>query len=186
MRLPSWPTLIAAAGGGGVGLGLMMLLTNRQRDKLANKATFLQRAIDIAKEQPKVRELLGEEIQVGKITLNDGWGKLQRLHVQLKVPVKGEHDFAYLYAYARRKSDEDKLKLYKLEATFNKIAGKKLIIMDRTNEEDNGDDDEDKEPEASKPKESKANNNVANDKQKLEPPKTKEEMKEAMKSWSWR
>lgn len=185
MRLPSWPSLIAAAGGASIGLGLMMALVNKQRDNQANQATFVNRAITIMREQETIKELLGDDIQVGRITLNDGWGRVQRLEAQLRVPLKGERDIAFLYAYARRKDEKDLLKLYKLEATFSKIAGKKLVLMDRTNQEDDDDGSQEKNvTRTSAPESPKTDNGDKSNRTGRK--KTKEEIREEMKSWNWR
>lgn len=186
MRLPSWPTLIAATGGASIGLGLMMALFNRARDNQANESTFVGRAITIMREQETFRELLGDDIQVGRIRLADGWCKVQPLEAQLRVPLKGERDTAYLYAYGRRKSQGELLKLYKLEATFGKVAGKKLVIMDRTNHEDDDDEDVGRERNATKEGDAKGPKAEIGDKPKAERKRTKEEIKEEMKNWSWR
>jgi hypothetical protein len=181
MKLPSWPTLFAVAGGCGFGLAGMMFLTNKQRDSIANEAAFVKRAVDIMKSQQTVKELLGEDIKVGRITLNDGWGSIQRSQARLRVPIKGEHDNAYLYVYARKKEEKGILELYKLEATFGKIAGKKLIIMDRTNEDDSAVGDT-KQIESEEDKSRAASGNEPNAKPQQRK-MTKEQIKEAMKSW---
>lgn len=136
MSLPKMSTLVKVAGTFGIGIGIMGVLLNRETNKLVNQAKFVQIAVETMKSQPTVKELLGSEITAGRATLNNDSGDLTKHNIKVVVPLKGENDSARLYAYARRKGDDDNFRLYKLEASFTKIEGKKLILMDRTNEED--------------------------------------------------
>ena len=110
-RLPPMGALIAVAGGCGIGVGVMALFLIKERDKLTNQAAFIKGAVQLLKEQPITKDLLGEELKIGKATLGDGWSRADKLHVQVRVPVAGEHDKAFLYAYARRKDEDEKLRL---------------------------------------------------------------------------
>lgn len=173
--LPKLATLFAIAGGCGVGCGGMLLLTQKANDDFANTAIFIKRAIEVAREEPQVRQLLGDRFEVGRASFGDGWSKMRALHVQVRMPVKGERDNAYLFAYARKRDEKDKLRLYKVEASFEKIANKKLVILDRTDQEDDVEDvAEQPAPQVAEPK--------VKDK-KVEKP-TKEDFKQQMKSWA--
>lgn len=140
MRLPSWAVLTAVAGGFGLGIGAMSILLNKELDRSANQAMFVKKAIDIMRNEPQVEQLLGGSIEVGNAKLLGGWSKVDK-EVQIKVPIKGELDNAYLYAYGRRKKVEDRFKLFKIEATFDKVRGKKLVLLDHPDEEDKDDKD---------------------------------------------
>lgn len=185
MQLPKMSTLLGVAGGCGVGVSAMLLLMNKQRDGFANQANFVQKAVQIMTEEHEVKQLLGEPILVGKASFNDGWSRLQRLNAQVRLPIKGQNDTAFLYAYARKKSDTGKLYLYKLEATFGKIQGKKLILMDRTNEEDTEVQDTElrTSPDASTATSESAKIKEGTEKTRRKP-MTKEEIKEEMRNWS--
>lgn len=123
-------TLLAVAGGGGVGVGVMALLLAGQKEKFANRGNFIKSAIEIMGDQPTVVELLGGKFEVGRATFADGWSKMDNLQIQVQMPIKGEKDSARLYAFARKKDDQDKYRLFRLEMTFDKVAGKKLILLD--------------------------------------------------------
>lgn len=163
--MPKLSTLIAVAGGLGIGIGVMTVLLRKETQKFAKHAAFVEKAVEIMKNQPQVKQLLGESVQIGQATFQDGWGKFDRNQVRLRIPVKGENDNAYLFAYARKKHKMDKFRLFKLEATFGKIEGKKLVLLDRTDEED--DNEEENLP---------AKNDKSDSKPKLS-------AKEVMKSW---
>ena len=136
-RLPKTSTLMAIAGGLGLGLGMATMLLDKERHKWVNRhPQFVAKALEMIDQNPEVKALFGDKMEVGKITLNDGWARMTAEHVQLKVPIQGERDNAYLYAYARKRGPESSFGLYKLEATFSKIENKKLIIFDRTDEPD--------------------------------------------------
>lgn len=123
-------TLLAVAGGGGVGIGVMALLLAGQKERFANQGGFVRSAIEIMGDQPAVVELLGGKFEVGRATFADGWSKMDNTQIRVQVPIKGEGDTAKLYAFARRKDKEDKYRLFKLEMTFDKVEGKKLILLD--------------------------------------------------------
>lgn len=111
---------------GGYGLGRLSLNMEQSR----HKSTFLKSAVALMEDEPKIKELLGEKYRIGSASLNDGFTKQEPKHVQLKLPVMGNNDNAFLYTYARRKSEDEKFKLYKIEMTFSKVEGKKLILLD--------------------------------------------------------
>lgn len=123
-------TLIAVAGGGGVCVGVMALLLNKEKENYANQASFVQSAVSVMKNQPTVMELLGDDFQVGRASLQDGWGKMEKSKIRVMIPIQGASDKARLFVYARKKNPEDKFRLFKLEMTFDKIQGKKLVLMD--------------------------------------------------------
>lgn len=122
--------LVAIAGGCGIGLGCMVLLLRQQTERFANQAVFIQSALNIMEDQPAVKTLLGNSYQVGRATLKDGFTKVDRLNVRVRLPIKGDNDTAQLYAYAKKRYEKDKFKLIKLEMTFEKVRGKKLVLLD--------------------------------------------------------
>lgn len=123
-------TLIAIAGGGGMGVGIMALLLNKEKENYANQASFVQSAVSLMKSQSKIMELLGDDFQVGRASLQDGWGKVEKSNIRVMVPITGTNDRARLFVYARRTNPGEKFKLSKLEMTFDKVQGKKLVLMD--------------------------------------------------------
>ena len=181
--LPRVATLLAIAGGGGIAVGTMALLFYRKTESVATNSNFLLRAVDIIQEQPISRDLLGESIKIGKASFDSGW--LRQNDLKLTVPVKGDNDNALLIAYARRKDSESKFRLYKLEATFGKIAGKKLVLLDRTNEPDTDESEEttDKTSDGPKRDNKPAKEKEAQQERKLTPEEAKVLYREQMKSW---
>lgn len=171
--MPKLSTLLAIAGGFGIGIGTLNILVNRQKDKFANQAVFIQKALDMFKSQPDSKKLIGESFEVGRASFKDNWSKMEQNQVRIRLPLKGENDDAYLYVYARKKHQMDKFRLFKLEATFGKIQGKRLVLLDRTDEED---PDEEREAEV-KPEKADEGQPAAAAKQ-MSP-------KELMKNWKW-
>lgn len=149
-----------------------MLLT-KERDKLVNQAGFVMNAVQRLKEQPITKEILGEDLKVGKASLTDGI--IDKHHVKVRVPVKGERDNAYLYVYARRKSEAERLRLYKLEVTFAKVSGKKLVLMDRSEQEDPVDKEVAKQEVAKQ--------EVKKNEEEPSPEEKRRQFIEQMKSW---
>lgn len=123
-------TLMAIAGGGGIGVGIMALLLNKEQENFANQASFVQSAVSVVRGHSTVMDLLGNDFQVGRASLQDGWGKMGRKNIQVMIPIKGENDRANLFVYARKIDPKEKFKLFKLEMTFDKVKGKKLVLMD--------------------------------------------------------
>lgn len=115
----------AATVFGGFGLGKLTI----NMDNTRSNVTFLKSVVALMEEEPKIKELLGEKYQIGS-SIQDDFTKQEPNHIQLKLPVTGKNDSAYLYTYARRKTPEEKYKLYKIEMTFSKVEGKKLILLD--------------------------------------------------------
>lgn len=130
------PTLIAIASGCGIGVGCMALLLNKEKERYINRSKFIDNAVNIAKDQEGVKGLLGETVEIGKASLVDGWSKMNSTEVRLKVPIKGTNDNADLYTFARKPKDGTKYKLIKLEMTFAKIPGKKVVLLDMDAESD--------------------------------------------------
>lgn len=147
-----WPTLIGIAGGCGIGLGCMTLLLRKQVERVTNQSTFLKSAIDIMESQPAVMQLLGENRVIGRASLDDGFTKLGVQNVQVRVPVKGDNDTAQLYAYAFKSKVSKKYKLNKLEMTFEKIKGKRMILFESDVYEDDLEPPPPEEQKVEKPK----------------------------------
>lgn len=126
----NWSVMFAIAGSCGVGVGVMTLLLRDRRNEAMSKASFLKSAMKIANEQPQVVELFGGPLEFGRIDLHDGWSKVKPDLVQLRVPVKGENDNGNLLAYARMNTALNRFRLFKLEATFDKVKDKKLVLLD--------------------------------------------------------
>lgn len=153
-------TLIAVAGGLGIGCGALALLLGREKDKYVNQAPFVNSAISIVKRESEVMNLLGDNLEVGPATLQDGWGRMEKTNIRVKVPIKGEKDKAQLFAYARRRKNVEKYKLFKLEMTFDKVKGKKLVLMDLGDlppEEEEKEEKEEKEKKEIRPDDPFAN-----------------------------
>lgn len=127
-------TLTSIAGIGGLGIGVLVLLIGRERDANLSKSGFMKTAHDFVRSQPVVTDLLGASFELGKAKINDGWTQISGDHVQVRVPVKGDKDVGALYVYARREESKSKYKLVKLEMTFDKVKNKKLLLLDRDNE----------------------------------------------------
>lgn len=191
MAMPSLKTLVGIAGVGGMTVGTMALLLLRERDKSAAKARYIKDAITTLKNEPISKELLGDNIKIGAITLKDGWSEIDKLAVRLKIPVTGDIDKAFLYAYARRPDEEERFRLYKLEAVFAKIKGKKLILMDRTDQEDidieDGNDKKEEEVDKStyepKPLIQSTTQKIREEEKKLPPEVKKQLFRDQMKDW---
>lgn len=145
---------------------------NKKAEKAAREASCVEKAIELMRTEPEIKKLLGEKIVPGRPTLYDGFGRLGKVHCQLKIPIKGETDNAFLYAYGRRRDENDTFRLYKAEATFAKIEGRRLILLDRTDQED----EVQVEPSAKKVE-------PAAKKEKKFRRLTKEEELELMKKW---
>lgn len=183
MGLPSWPILIGAASFGGIAIGTMGLLLHKQMDKIANEANFVRRALTITREKPAMKQLVGEKIEVGRATLADDFGKLDETNIQIRLPIKGENDKAFLMAYARKKDPSDKFRLFKLEAEFSKIKGKKLILLDRSDEDPKTDEEWEEEQtrldrEKAKAKEPKSAKELAEEERQRVKSMTNEERKQ--------
>lgn len=178
MSLPKLATLAGLAGVAGMSVGCVTLLLRRERDNKANKSNFLLRAVELLKEQPVTKELLGDNLKIGRAKLDDGFGSADKFHVKIRLPIQGELDSAYLYAYARRKEETERLRLYKLEATFAKVKGKRLILLDRTDQED--------PPEEVVPIDVsvEAENQEKAKEPDLTPEEKKRQFKEQMKNWA--
>lgn len=131
----------------------MWLLLRQEKENYFNRGSFLGSAVSIVKEQPIITELIGEDIKLGRVSLKDGWGKMDQYQAQIKVPIIGDKDSGDLFAYARKKEKADKFKLYKLEMTFGKVKGKKLVLLDL---DENVPEVDDKPPEK-KPEKKKTN-----------------------------
>ena len=110
-------------------------------NKSSNKFNFVQRAFLLAKNQPAIQELLGDNVGLRQSTFKDDFGKVEMTSAQIRVPIAGDKDQAFLYAYARRKDKYDSFRLYKLEARFSKVDGKKLLVLDRSMEDQATDDE---------------------------------------------
>lgn len=144
MGLPKWSVIWGALGVSSILVGGMGLMTKRQFEKYANEADFIQRAMKISKRIPELKQLVGEDFEFGRVKLDDGFGKLGEDETQLKLPIVGSQDNAFLYLYARRKKPDRRFRLYKMEAQFSKVSGKKLIILDRSKEDPSTDSNWDK------------------------------------------
>lgn len=131
LRRVKFSTLVAICGGGGLALAGMATLLNKESDKLASQAPFVKTALDMIEKEPEVLEMVGQPYALGKPQVMDLWlGKLDANNVKVRVPMKGSNDTAFIYAFARKKERKDKLKLFKIEMTFNKIKGKKMVLFD--------------------------------------------------------
>lgn len=130
MKLPSFTTLIVMATGCGMGVGAMWLVYKKEKENYTARGSFVPTAIKIVREQPMITEIIGENFKVGRPSLKDGWGKVDKYQAQVRVPVIGDKEKGDLFAYARKKDKTEKFQLYKLEMTFDNVKGKKLVIMD--------------------------------------------------------
>lgn len=121
--------VLTVAGIGAVSLGLGQIFINLDKKRI--QGSFLKTALALMREEPEVKNLLGEKLTIGsRRALSDDFTKREPKRIQLMLPVSGEKDNGYLFAYARRKTEEEKFKLYKIEMTFNKIKNRKLVLLD--------------------------------------------------------
>lgn len=121
--------MVLAAGAIAVAsLGVGQILIHHDAKKV--QGSFLRSAIALMREEPEVMKLLGEKFTIGSRSLTDDFTKREPNRLQLMLPIAGEKDNGYLFAYARRKTEGEKFKLYKFEMTFNKVKGRKLILLD--------------------------------------------------------
>lgn len=123
-------TLVAVAGGCGVALASMAMLLNRESGKFANQAAFVKTALDMVEKEPTILEMIGQPYTLGQAKVMDLWLGSDVRNVKVRVPVIGTNDRAYIYAFARKKDTKDRLKLFKIEMTFDKIEGKKMVLFD--------------------------------------------------------
>lgn len=103
---------------------------SRESTRYANTTGFVKTALDMVEKEPEVLDMIGQPYSLGKAKVLDLWFGFDTNNVKVRVPVKGANDTAFIYAFARKKDSKDKLKLFKLEMTFNKIQGKKMILFD--------------------------------------------------------
>lgn len=121
--------MVLAAGAIAVAsLGVGQVLISHDSKKI--KGSFLKSAIALMREEPEVKKLLGEKFTIGSRSLKNDFTRLEPKRLQLMLPIAGEKDNGYLFAYARRKSENEKFKLYKIEMKFDKVNGQKLVLLD--------------------------------------------------------
>lgn len=123
-------SLLAVCGGCGIAVGAMAMVLNKESTKYANQASFVKTALDMVEKEPEVLEMVGQPYALGKAKVLDLWQGLDTNNVKVRVPIKGPNDTAFIYAFARRKEPKEKLRLFKIEMTFDKIQGKKMILFD--------------------------------------------------------
>lgn len=134
LRKLKYPTLTLIAAGGFVGVSCMhLLLTNKMSEVAANQQ-FVVQAIELAKQQPELSKLLGS-YQVGQPNFRDGWSRVEQDQIKLMFPLKGDKDSGQLFTYARRIRDQDPMRLCKIEARFNSIQNRKLILFELSEEQ---------------------------------------------------
>lgn len=136
-------TLVTIAGGCGIGVGAMAVLLTKEQNKYAGKASFVHKAVELAQSQETVRNLLGDSIEAQRARIERNWGNgpVSRNHIKILVPLKGQKDTAQMFVYARRRDETCKLGLWKLEITFDKLAGKRLVLLDLPGDETLPNDD---------------------------------------------
>lgn len=157
MKISKLAPLFVVSGAFGGAIGIYSLLMRRDKENVVNRGAFYVNAIKFAKENPVIVDQIGENITHGraKIERNDSSNPLA---VQVKIPLKGDKDSGDLYAYAKKKDKTDRFKLYKLEMTFDKLIGKKLVLMVNEDVEQIGNKPSASSPETSKLPEKKKTN----------------------------
>jgi len=134
----TWPVLLGTAGVGLLCTGAMGMVLGQKVTKVLNKSNYVQDAIFLTREQPTVRELVGDNMMFG-VAKVDG-SEQSKEKIQIKLPFGGKNDQAFLTIHARKQEKSDKFRLFKLEAEFSKIKGKKLLILDRSSEDQSTDE----------------------------------------------
>lgn len=128
-----WSTLFTVAGVTGLGIGGLGILMIKAMENKVTKSDFINLAMHKVKIQPKIVSMFGEPIEFGTTEFRDGWSRIGRDEIRLMVPIKGQNDTGKMYAYARHY--DKKYKLAKLELSFEKIKGKRMILLDYGDQE---------------------------------------------------
>lgn len=122
---------ILVAGVLGIGIGGLGLLIKRKEQEVLEKSPFLIVARKIIQNQPEVKDLLGENIRFGHPSMDRKKAIISATEIKSFAPIKGDKDKGSIYFQASRPNEEQKFKLKRLEISFNKVKGKRLVIYDR-------------------------------------------------------
>ncbi|XP_067127054.1 cytochrome c oxidase assembly factor 1 homolog [Centruroides vittatus] len=121
-------TGIACSAGG-------LYIQSKIRDNM-KKGNYYSDSLKLLRQHTGAADLLGQPIKVGKLDLGDEENYLDGLKTTLKVPVKGPKEKGHLFIWADRQKPGDIWTVQRLELSLNKIADSRLLIFDKSKEED--------------------------------------------------